>query len=96
MFFKNFKVWETEFAGRKLSVETGKMARTCKCVCNGSLRRHKRALHRYGFGKAREGVDFFPLSVDYEEKMYSVGRIPGSFQRREAEQAKRRFSHQDV
>lgn len=83
MFFKNFKVWETELAGRKLTLETGKMAG----LANASI------LARYGetevlcnvtaSAKPREGVDFFPLSVDYEEKMYSVGRIPGSFQRRE-------------
>ncbi len=83
MFFKNFKVWETELAGRKLTLETGKMAG----LANAAI------LARYGetevlctvtaSAKAREGVDFFPLSVDYEEKMYSVGRIPGSFQRRE-------------
>ena len=83
MFFKNFKVWETELAGRKLTLETGKMAG----LANASI------LARYGetevlcnvtaSAKPREGVDFFPLSVDYEEKMYSVGKIPGSFQRRE-------------
>ncbi len=83
MFFKNFKVWETELAGRKLSLETGKMAG----LANAAV------MVRYGdtnvlctvtaSAKPREGVDFFPLSVDYEEKMYSVGRIPGSFQRRE-------------
>ena len=83
MFFKNFKVWETELAGRKLTLETGKMAG----LANASI------LARYGetevlcnvtaSAKPREGVDFFPLSVDYEETMYSVGRIPGSFQRRE-------------
>ena len=83
MFFKNFKVWETELAGRKLTLETGKMCG----LANASI------LARYGETevlcnvtasvKPREGVDFFPLSVDYEEKMYSVGRIPGSFQRRE-------------
>ena len=83
MFFKNFKVWETELAGRKLTLETGKMAG----LANASI------MARYGetevlcnvtaSAKPREGVDFFPLSVDYEEKMYSVGRIPGSFQRRE-------------
>ena len=83
MFFKNFKVWETELAGRKLSIETGKMAG----LANAAV------MVRYGdtnvlctvtaSAKPREGVDFFPLSVDYEEKMYSVGRIPGSFQRRE-------------
>lgn len=83
MFFKNFKVWETELAGRKLSIETGKMAG----LANAAV------MVRYGdtnvlctvtaSAKPREGVDFFPLSVDYEEKMYSVGKIPGSFQRRE-------------
>ena len=83
MFFKNFKAWETELSGRKLVLETGKMAG----LANASV------MARYGdtnvlctvtaSAKPREGVDFFPLSVDYEEKMYSVGRIPGSFQRRE-------------
>ncbi len=83
MFFKDFKVWETELAGRKLTLETGKMAG----LANAAF------MVRYGetnvlctvtaSAKPREGVDFFPLSVDYEEKMYSVGRIPGSFLRRE-------------
>ena len=84
MFFKNFKIWETELAGRKLTLETGKMAG----LANASI------MARYGetevlcnvtaSAKPREGIDFFPLSVDFEEKLYSVGRIPGSFQRREA------------
>ena len=83
MFFKNFKVWETELAGRKLTLETGKMAG----LANASI------MARYGetevlctvtaSAKPREGVDFFPLSVDYEVKMYAVGKIPGSFLRRE-------------
>lgn len=83
MFFKNYKVWETELAGRKFTLETGKMAG----LANAAF------LARYGETEVlctvtasaapREGVDFFPLSVDYEEKMYSVGRIPGSFLRRE-------------
>ena len=78
-----FKTYSMELAGRTLTVETGKMAG----LANASI------LARYGetevlcnvtaSAKPREGVDFFPLSVDYEEKMYSVGRIPGSFQRRE-------------
>ena len=81
--FEDFKVFETEVAGRKLSIETGKMAQ----LANGAV------LVRYGetnvlctatmSDKPREGVDFFPLSVDFEEKLYSVGKIPGSFQRRE-------------
>ena len=83
MFFKDFRTFETEVAGRKLVIETGKMAQ----LANGSC------IVRYGdtevlctatmAPKPREGVDFFPLSVDFEEKLYSVGRIPGSFQRRE-------------
>ena len=78
-----FKTFETTLAGRPLVIETGKMAG----LANGSV------LVRYGetavlatataSAKPREGVDFFPLSVDYEEKLYSVGKIPGSFIKRE-------------
>ncbi len=81
--FENYKIYETELAGRKLTLETGKMAQ----LANAAI------MARYGetavlctvtaSSKPREGVDFFPLSVDYEEKMYSVGRLPGSFTRRE-------------
>ncbi len=81
--FEEFRKFETTLAGRPLVVETGKMAQ----LANGSC------LIRYGeteilctatmSDKPREGVDFFPLSVDFEEKLYSVGKIPGSFQRRE-------------
>ena len=75
--------FETTVAGRPLVVETGKMAQ----LSNGSC------VVRYGdtvvmtnvtaSDKPREGVDFFPLSVDYEEKLYSVGKIPGGFIKRE-------------
>ena len=81
--FDNYRVFKTMFAGRELVVETGK---TCE-LSNGSC------WVRYGETvvmanvtasvKPREGVDFFPLSVDYEERLYSVGRIPGSFMKRE-------------
>lgn len=81
--YENFKVYSTEFAGRTLSVEIGKMA----LLANGSC------LVRYGetavfcaataSAKPRDGIDFLPLSVDFEEKLYSVGKIPGSFTRRE-------------
>ncbi len=83
MFFKDFRTFETTLAGRPLIVEVGKMAQLAGGSC----------LIRYGetevlctatmADKPREGVDFFPLSVDFEEKLYAVGRIPGSFQRRE-------------
>lgn len=78
-----FKTYETELAGRKLVIETGKMAE----LANGSV------LVRYGdtcvlvnvtaSKEPREGIDFFPLSVDFEEKLYAVGKIPGGFLKRE-------------
>ena len=81
--FENYKTFETEYCGRKLTVETGK---ACG-LANGSC------WVRYGetvvmanvtaSAKPRDGIDFFPLSVDYEEKLYSVGKIPGSFLKRE-------------
>ncbi len=82
-----FKIYETELAGRKLTIETGKFANQA----NGSV------TVRYGdtvvmtnvtaSKEPKEGVDFFPLSVDYEEKLYAVGKIPGSFNRREGKPA---------
>ena len=81
--FENYRTFETTYAGRPIVVETGK---TCG-LSNGSC------WVRYGetvvmanvtaSAKPREGVDFFPLSVDYEERLYSVGKIPGSFTKRE-------------
>ena len=81
--FENFKVFETELAGRPLVIETGKMAQLANGEC----------LVRYGdtvvhvaataSAKPRDGIDFFPLSVEFEEKLYAAGRIPGSFMRRE-------------
>ena len=78
-----FKSYETELAGRKLTIETGKIAQ----LANGSV------VVRYGdtvvmvnvtaAKEPKEDIDFFPLSVDYEEKLYAVGKIPGSFQKRE-------------
>ena len=78
-----FKKFETNFAGRKLVVEVGKMA----TLSNGSC------LVRYGetavlvnvnmSKEPREGIDFLPLSVDYEERLYSVGKIPGGYIKRE-------------
>ncbi len=75
--------FSTELGGRPLTIETGKIAKQA----NGSV------LIRYGetavvvavtgTDTPREGVDFFPLTVDFEEKMYAVGKIPGGFLRRE-------------
>ena len=87
--FKNHRVFETTYAGRPLVIETGKMAQ----LANGSC------LVRYGetvvlvtataSAKPRDGIDFFPLSVDFEERLYAVGRIPGSFMRREGRPSER-------
>ncbi len=82
-----FKTYETELAGRKLVIETGKIAE----LANGSV------MVRYGdtvvmvnataAKEPKEGIDFFPLSVDYEEKLYAVGKIPGGFIKREGKPA---------
>lgn len=81
--FEKYRTFETNFAEKKLVIETGKMAQ----LSNGSC------LVRYGetvvlvnvcaSETPREGVDFFPLAVDYEERLYAVGKIPGSFLKRE-------------
>ncbi len=83
--FQNHKVFKTELAGRPFSIEVGKIAE----LANAS------AMVRYGdtsvlvaitaAPRPRDGIDFFPLSVDFEEKLYAVGRIPGSFMRREGQ-----------
>lgn len=83
MLFENYKVFNYTLAGRPLVVETGKLAG----LANGSC------LVRYGdtvilacataSAKPRDGIDFLPLSVDFEEKMYSVGKIPGGYLKRE-------------
>ena len=81
--FENYKVYETTLAGRPLKLETGKMAGLANAAILASYGETSVLCTVTASAKPREGVDFFPLSVDYEEKMYSVGRIPGSFQRRE-------------
>ena len=78
-----FKSYSTNLAGRELTIETGKIAG----LANGSV------VVKYGdtvvmvnvtaAKEPKEGIDFFPLSVDYEEKLYAVGKIPGSFTKRE-------------
>ncbi len=84
MFFENYKVYETTLAGRPLKLETGKMAQLANAAVLASYGETVVLCTVTASDKPREGIDFFPLSVDFEEKMYSVGRIPGSFQRRES------------
>ncbi len=81
--FPNYKKYEMDLAGRPFSIEVGKVAELANAA----------AMVKYGdttvmvavtaSPRPRDGVDFFPLSVDFEEKLYAVGRIPGSFMRRE-------------
>ena len=83
MNFKNYKVFNYTFAGRPLVIESGKVAG----LANGSV------LVRYGdtvilccataSAKPRDGIDFLPLSVDYDERMYAAGKIPGGYLKRE-------------
>ena len=78
-----FKVFETEFCGRPLIVETGKTAQLAGGAC--LVRYGETVVHATATASAkpRDGIDFFPLSVDFEEKLYSVGKIPGSYLKRE-------------
>ena len=83
MTFDNYKVFETEFAGRPLVVETGKTTQLANGACLVHYGETVVHVAVTGAAKPREGIDFFPLSVDFEEKLYSVGKIPGSFLKRE-------------
>ena len=87
--FPNHKVFEMEIGGRPFTVETGKVAElaNAECIC------------RYGDTVVlttctcnpipKAGIDYFPLTIEFEERMYAVGRIPGSFNRREGKPSER-------
>ena len=81
--FENYRTFKTTFAGRELMVETGKVCG----LANGSCWIHYGEtvvmVNVTASPKPREGVDFFPLAVDYEEKLYAVGKIPGGYLKRE-------------
>ena len=81
--FKNHKVFKTTFAGRELIVETGKTCELSNGSCWISYGETVVMVNVTMGNKPREGVDYFPLSVDYEERLYSVGKIPGGFLKRE-------------
>ena len=80
---KNFRQFETEIGGRKVVVETGKYAEqangSCVVRCGDTVVMVNVTMSE----TPRDGMDFFPLQVDYEEKMYAVGKIPGGFKKRE-------------
>ncbi len=81
--FENYRKFETVLAGRPLSVEVGKMCGLSNGSCLVSYGETVVLCNATMALKPRDGIDFFPLSVDFEEKLYAVGHIPGSFMRRE-------------
>ena len=78
-----FRVFETTLAGRPFVVETGKMAGLSNGSCMVRYGETAVLVNVTASAKPREGIDFFPLNVDFEERLYSVGKIPGSFMKRE-------------
>ena len=83
--FANYKVFETEVAGRPLKIEVGKIAELANASAMVTYGETTVMVAVTASARPRDGIDFFPLSVDFEEKLYAVGRIPGSFMRREGQ-----------
>lgn len=81
--FENHKIFKTMFAGRELTVETGKVCGLANGSCWVKYGETVVMVNVTASAKPRDGVDFFPLAVDYEERLYSVGKIPGGFLKRE-------------
>ncbi len=81
--FPNYKCYEMDLCGRPLKLEVGKVAELANAAVVVSYGETTVLVTATAASRPRDGVDFFPLSVDFEEKLYAVGRIPGSFLRRE-------------
>ena len=81
--FPNYHKYEMELAGRPLTLEVGKLAELANAAVMVGYGDTRVLCCATAAPRPRDGIDFFPLSVDFEEKMYAVGRIPGSFNRRE-------------
>lgn len=77
------KIFETQFAGRTMSFEVGKIGMLSNAGCIVTYGETTVMVNVTMSQKPRDGIDFFPLSVDFEEKLYASGKIPGSFMRRE-------------
>ena len=80
---RDYYIFETEIGGRTVSVEIGKYAEQANGSCMVSCGETVVMTNVTLADKPRDGIDFFPLGVDFEEKMYSVGKIPGGFKKRE-------------
>lgn len=87
--FPNYKRYEIEYEGRPLVMETGKLAELCNSAVLVSYGETTVLVTCTASARPKDGVDYFPLSVDFNEKLYAVGRIPGSFNRREGKPSER-------
>jgi len=81
--YPGYRKYEMELAGRPLFLEVGKLAELANAAVMVGYGDTRVLVCATASARPRDGIDFFPLSVDFEEKMYAVGRIPGSFNRRE-------------
>ena len=82
--FPNKKVYEIDYCGRPLRMEVGRMAELANAAVLVQYGETTVLVAVTASPRPRDGIDYFPLSVDFNEKLYAVGRIPGSFMRREA------------
>ena len=78
------KNYEIDYCGRPLKMQVGKMAELCNAAVFTQYGNTTVLVTVTASARPKDGIDYFPLSVDFNEKMYAVGRIPGSFMRREA------------
>ncbi len=81
--FPNYRKYEMELAGRPLKLEIGKLAELCNASVLVTYGETTVLVTAVASPRPKDGIDYFPLSVEFEEKLYAVGRIPGSFNRRE-------------
>ena len=81
--FPNYRKYEIMYEGRPLSMEVGKMAELCNAAVLVKYGETTVLVTCTASARPKDGIDYFPLSVDFNEKLYAVGRIPGSFMRRE-------------
>ncbi len=81
--FPNYRKFEIEYEGRPLKMEIGKMAELCNAAVLVTYGETTVLVTCTASARPKDGIDYFPLAVDFNEKLYAVGRIPGSFMRRE-------------
>ena len=81
--FPDYRKYEIEYEGRPLKMEVGKMAELCNAAVLVTYGETTVLVTCTASARPKDGIDYFPLAVDFNEKLYAVGRIPGSFMRRE-------------